>query len=333
MRPRKREAVWNKDPLARATRLCFVLMPFGNEFDYNYEHIIRPAVEGIGLSPLRVDGRPLSIHIMEDVWKEIRASTVVIADLTGRNSNVLYELGLTHALAKPAILIAPSAEDLPFDIHGIRTIIYNRNRGTWGVELQEQLKRALTETINAPGEAVPSPFRDCSDSQELRLVRSTKELIDECAETIVSAKQVLVVSGSRARDPRIFEAIERQLTTFPELVHYRVVFDRPHSDALKRHLLRLLEIRDPHDRSLGYQTLHLGLFKNFALDHEWNIVANESRALILLPSFTAIARNDTALMLAAPTDANRIVQYVRDLYLKSSCLETREQVRSLRILS
>jgi hypothetical protein len=90
----------NVDP-----KLCFVLMPFGDPFDGYYEQIIKPTVESAGLHALRADEVYGTTAIIRDIWESIWRARIVIADVTGKNPNVNYELGLSHALAVPTILI------------------------------------------------------------------------------------------------------------------------------------------------------------------------------------------------------------------------------------
>ena len=65
--------------------------------------------------------------IMDQVWQGIRGADVVVADITGHNPNVMYELGLAAALGKEAI-IATQEQQLPFDLRHWRTIKYQPDR-------------------------------------------------------------------------------------------------------------------------------------------------------------------------------------------------------------
>jgi transcriptional regulator with XRE-family HTH domain len=76
--------------------------------------------------------------------------------------------------------------------------------------------------------------------------------------TVTGARECLVVTGSRSRNTEYLETIEAVLAEKPSLVHYRMLFGPPRNQVLKDHLIRLLELRDPRDRSLGIKTLHLG---------------------------------------------------------------------------
>lgn len=106
---------------------CFVLAPFGLPFDRYYSNIFVPAVQDAGLLPIRADSLFRPSPIMDDIWRFVRGATVLIADLTTKNPNVFYELGLAHAIAKPVILVANTIDDVPFDLRGLRVLTYGPN--------------------------------------------------------------------------------------------------------------------------------------------------------------------------------------------------------------
>jgi hypothetical protein len=87
---------------------CFTIMPFGGYFDGYYKDIFRPAIKSAGLDPNRADDLYRPSAIVNDIWSYTKNAKIILADLTGKNPNVFYELGLAHALAKPAILVTES---------------------------------------------------------------------------------------------------------------------------------------------------------------------------------------------------------------------------------
>ncbi|MPZ99689.1 MAG: hypothetical protein GEU80_10205 [Dehalococcoidia bacterium] len=104
-------------------RACFVIMPFSttascseDQWTEIFEELIRPAVEeaGLGYSCTRSTGT--RGNMVKSILEQLRGSDVVIADLTDRNANVFYELGVLHALAKGTIIIAQRRSDIPFDL-------------------------------------------------------------------------------------------------------------------------------------------------------------------------------------------------------------------------
>jgi hypothetical protein len=76
--------------------VCSVISPFGEPFDEYYREIYQPAIEAEGLVPLRADEIFRPGVFMQDVFENIDSCTVALADLTDRNANVFYELGLVH---------------------------------------------------------------------------------------------------------------------------------------------------------------------------------------------------------------------------------------------
>ena len=103
----------------------FVLMPFDEEFDPVYKKFIKPVFEEAGFVVDRADDILSQQNILKDVLEGIHKSDLIVADLTGANPNVFYELGLAHALRKPVILITQSIEDVPFDLKSYRLLEYS----------------------------------------------------------------------------------------------------------------------------------------------------------------------------------------------------------------
>ena len=106
---------------------CFVISPFGEPFDTYFSHIVKPALEDCGLYAIRGDSLYRPTTIVDDIWQGIRDAKLLIAELTDRNPNVFYELGLAHAISKPVILISKSIEDVPFDLRSIRVLVYDKD--------------------------------------------------------------------------------------------------------------------------------------------------------------------------------------------------------------
>src|SRR6266478_368610 len=126
--------------------ICFTIMPFGGWFDDYYEQIYLPAIQSSGLVAKRADDLFRPSAIVHDIWELTKQAKVVLAELSGRNPNVFYELGLAHALAKPAILVAQTMEDVPFDLRALRVIVYDRNKPDWGAALKADIEESIRET-------------------------------------------------------------------------------------------------------------------------------------------------------------------------------------------
>jgi len=128
---------------ARNLAQCFTLMPFRPDLDELYLQTIKPIVERTRVMQcLRADEIYGPRPIMKDIWQSINASALVIADLTGRNPNVLYELGLAHAIQKTVILLTQTMDDVPFDLRQLRVLAY-RNTSQGRIHLQGNLLKTL----------------------------------------------------------------------------------------------------------------------------------------------------------------------------------------------
>ena len=82
----------------------------------------------------------------------------MLADLTGKNPNVFYELGLAHAARKPVLLVTQSMDDVPFDLRALRVIVYDVEHPAWGQVLREAIVTGLQETLESPERSVLPTF-------------------------------------------------------------------------------------------------------------------------------------------------------------------------------
>jgi hypothetical protein len=138
-----------------ATDRCFVMMPFAAPLGGYYETVYKPAIEKAGLQAVRADAEIFGAgKIMDQVWSGIRTAKVLVAELTKRNPNVFYELGLAHALRKPVVLVSSNEEDVPFDLQHIRVIYYDVNDPFWGQKLIAKVAENILSAIEHPEEAV-----------------------------------------------------------------------------------------------------------------------------------------------------------------------------------
>jgi hypothetical protein len=122
-------AIFRMLDFAAERRRCFVLMPFDRAFDDTYARGVKPAVTRVGWECARADEIFQAREIMSMVWEEIMRADLIVADLTGRNPNVYYELGFAHALGKNTILLAQDLQDVPFDLRHRRLVEYSPDRG------------------------------------------------------------------------------------------------------------------------------------------------------------------------------------------------------------
>ena len=78
----------------------------------------------------------------------------LVAELTSKNPNVFYELGLAHALEKPVVLVSSNQEDVPFDLRHIRAIFYDQADPFWGQKLINKIADNIKSALTNPEEAI-----------------------------------------------------------------------------------------------------------------------------------------------------------------------------------
>jgi len=124
--------------------LCFVIMPFDETFRPVWD-TIKQTIQNdpFNIRCVRADEISRPGTIMEDVLQYIAEARLVIADMTGRNPNVFYELGITHS-CKPSsdvILLTRTIDDVPFDLRHLRCLVYREDLS----DLPDRLSAALSQ--------------------------------------------------------------------------------------------------------------------------------------------------------------------------------------------
>ena len=127
------------------SRLCFVLMPFGEKFDVVYRTLIAPSVEDAGLTVMRADEMTTPGFILEQIRSAIQQARLCIVDVTGANPNVLYKLGFAQASGKPVVMIAESADSAPFNIASQRILVYGATPSESRSGLEGAIRTVLSE--------------------------------------------------------------------------------------------------------------------------------------------------------------------------------------------
>lgn len=143
---------------------CFMMMPFGEWFDKYYQVIYVPAIKEAGFEPIRADELFTTGSVVEQIWEQIVKSKVLIAELTDKNANVFYELGLAHAAKKPVVFLAQKVDDVPFDLRHLRVIIYETKEPDWANKLKRNMTDYLKNALKEPEKSIPHPFRTLEDA-------------------------------------------------------------------------------------------------------------------------------------------------------------------------
>jgi tetratricopeptide (TPR) repeat protein len=141
--------------------LCFVLMPFGKKmdaagrvtnFDSVYTKIIAPAVERAGLEPIRADEEKIGGTIHKPMFERLMLCHYAVADITGANPNVFYELGIRHAMRpRSTVIVFGEGTVLPFDIALVRGIAYKTDGAGEPLDAEATLDQIAKQLIAARG--------------------------------------------------------------------------------------------------------------------------------------------------------------------------------------
>ena len=124
----------------------FVLMPLDEKFDDIYKFGIKGAAEEGGAYAERVDEQIFTEGILERIFNQINKADIIVADMTGRNENVFYEVGYAHALGKIVLLLTQNVDDIPFDLINKQHIVYAGKIETLKSELKKKIGWAISES-------------------------------------------------------------------------------------------------------------------------------------------------------------------------------------------
>lgn len=138
----------------------FMVMPFSDEVaNQNYEHSIRPICDTFNLELRRADEIFSTSPIYDDIVKEIQEASIIIVDITNKNPNVFYELGMAHTLkqGRTIMVTQDGFKDMPFDIAHFRIIPYE-NTIAGKVKFEKQLSSTLTNLLSDRKETFKDEF-------------------------------------------------------------------------------------------------------------------------------------------------------------------------------
>lgn len=145
---------------------AFVLMPFRPPIDSYYSAIFKPALEDAGYSVTRADNLFAPRPIILDIRDSIVEADLVLCEMSGKNPNVFYELGLAHAIGRPAILVANEENDIPFDLRHVRVILYDSARAGWEDKLHADIT-AAAQSITISYRIWPPPLTESGTRKAL----------------------------------------------------------------------------------------------------------------------------------------------------------------------
>jgi hypothetical protein len=202
-----------KAPVSTTTPKPFVftLMPFESKFDDVYRLGIKAAAEEANAYAERVDEQIFHESILTRIYNQIAKADLIVADMTGRNPNVFYEVGYAHALGKNVFLLTQTADDIPFDLKHFPHIVYNGRIS----DLKDNLRHRIEWALKNPN----SIARETSADIELYingtlLTQSGTEVEMDGTQFLMLAVDIHNVSE------RIYDSSEFQLTVVaPKIIN------------------------------------------------------------------------------------------------------------------
>src|ERR1022692_165389 len=204
---------------------AFVIMQIGRKesperrrADQVFKFIITPVLEEHEIEPYRADLDPTPGQITPQIIKILIESPFVIADLTGRNPNVYYELGVAHSFDRPCILLCDNVESLAFDTKDERTIPLGDPTDTLSAEQADGAKALLAKALERAMSPNYRPSTVVSDAAASRTLdqlapenpelRAIRDGIDELR-TLISRRQLIGPNmGTRADISALTSMIE-----------------------------------------------------------------------------------------------------------------------------
>src|ERR1035437_503274 len=148
-------------------RKCFVIMPFSGipgiatkqDWTNIFENIIKPSVENAGLSFICKRSEPVHGNIIKEIVSDLCTADAVIADLSGKNANVFYELGVRHVIKGKTILISQRRADIPSDLLNYARFIYDYKTPKDRKAFKSKIAALLTHLVENPKRA-DNPIED-----------------------------------------------------------------------------------------------------------------------------------------------------------------------------
>lgn len=243
------------DMLPEFDRECFFISPIGgegtaerNRSDGILEFIVQEAASELGLIAIRADQIAQPGQITLQVLDHVLGARVAVADLTGLNPNVFYELAVRHTARLPVVLIVAKGQALPFDIAQMRAVFFDHTDLRSATECKKAIVSQLNEALAG---AVDSPIATAVDVKALQggntVERNTAELVqgvEELAQMqgrlfdIVAEVRTSMATRSTI-DPEAVRAID---VAFGQAQELSELFDEGGNDEMAR---RLLEVSVP----------------------------------------------------------------------------------------
>lgn len=210
-------------------RMCFVVSPIGDEgsdirrnADQLFNHIIKPVCEKCGFDAVRIDHENTPDLITQGILDSLHNYDLVIADLTGHNPNVFFEMGYRTSIGKPIIHLKRKGENIPFDVSSIRTFDYDLTDLDIVAETRDRLEKAILSFVYEDDMAEIDEVEGSESNKIISLLNDIVYKLDVLSEDVRKKDQEsikTVIEAYNGMQPAN-ESIETQMLkiVLPELM-------------------------------------------------------------------------------------------------------------------
>ncbi len=149
-----------KGAATRPIKTCFVVSEFGRDENTRTEreqmlkHLVKKVLKALDYEVRRADDISDPGQITHQIIEHMLDDDLVVADLTGLNPNVFYELAVRHAAGKPVVTLMTTGQEIPFDVKDVRTVFYDLHDPDKLEEAQRNLEKAVRAIEASPGDEV-----------------------------------------------------------------------------------------------------------------------------------------------------------------------------------
>lgn len=160
---------------------CFIITPIGDDgssarikAEGVYNAVVDPVLKQLDYKVIHPGRMSDAGSITNAIIENIRNSELIIANLTGLNPNVMYELAVSHTLRKRVVCIVEKGTKLPFDVSGDRFIFYDDNMYSVN-SMQENLKNAINSAISKKDAEIDNPVVRAINDGNIETVLSNSD--------------------------------------------------------------------------------------------------------------------------------------------------------------
>ena len=224
-----------------------MLSPFGDPFDKYFLDVLKPGLAEHGHTLTRGDESHAPGVIVQSIFQSILDADLVLADMTRRNANVFYELGIAHSYGKQVILVAQSTNDLPFDVRHMRCIRYQPGAEGWERAYINELVHAIEDAMTADEQGTAALSNRVFSG---RYLRKFKEVISVAERMIDEAQSYFFVTRTSpneailAHEEKYFQITEKRIKGLDgktSLPNYRRLISLTSRDSVTLALSQIAE--------------------------------------------------------------------------------------------